>query len=267
MLKRQIGGTGIDVSFLGLGTVKFGRNQGVKYPETFQLPTDAEILNLLSSAKELGINFLDTAPAYGASEERLGKLLKGTRSDWVISTKVGESFINGGSLFDFSPAAIKVSVDRSLNYLQTDYLDMVLVHSNGDDEKIILDDEAFVTLDALKRAGKIRAYGMSSKTIEGGKLTIAHADVAMVTFNLSYQEEREIIHYAHEMKKGVLIKKAFASGHLHTLSADPVQDTMRLMVSEAGISSVIVGTLNLKHLRDNVLVLEQVLEQVLKGCV
>ena len=73
---RSLGATGLRVSPLGLGTVKFGRNRGVKYPRTFELPTDRAILNLLETAWESGINLLDTAPAYGASEERLGRLLK-----------------------------------------------------------------------------------------------------------------------------------------------------------------------------------------------
>jgi aryl-alcohol dehydrogenase-like predicted oxidoreductase len=61
--------TDIAVSQLGLGTVKFGRNQQVKYPSQFDLPSDDEIMTLLEIAQELGINFIDTAPAYGISEE------------------------------------------------------------------------------------------------------------------------------------------------------------------------------------------------------
>src|SRR3990167_7608998 len=90
--KRSLGQTGIEVSVIGLGTVKFGRNQGVKYPVSFQLPSDQELEVLVNTAFDLGMNLLDTAPAYGMSEERLGKLLQSKRPDWVISTKVGEEF-------------------------------------------------------------------------------------------------------------------------------------------------------------------------------
>ena len=81
---RTLGSTGMSLSPLGLGTVKFGRNQGVKYPSHFDLPSDQQIRNLLAQAQDLGINLLDTAPAYGISEERLGPLLAGQRADWLI---------------------------------------------------------------------------------------------------------------------------------------------------------------------------------------
>src|SRR4051812_24720467 len=102
MLSRPLGSTGLTVSMLGLGTVKFGRNQKVKYPEAFDLPSDAQIEGLLDVALEAGINLLDTAPAYGVSEERLGKLLGSRRDQFVIVTKTGEEFIDGQSVYNFS---------------------------------------------------------------------------------------------------------------------------------------------------------------------
>lgn len=247
MQKLSISKTGIAVSRIGLGTVKFGRNQGVKYPHAFVLPTDAEIANLLSVTKELGVNLVDTAPAYGSSEERLGKALQGQRDQWVISTKVGEEFINGESQFDFSPQAVTHSVERSLQRLKTDYLDIVLVHSSGEDERIIQQDQVFVTLAALKRAGKIRAYGMSTKTLAGGKLAVEEGDVVMVTYHPDYTEEEAVITYAKQKEKGIFIKKAFASGHLSPAKSLPY------IFAHSGVTSVIIGTINLCHLRDNVL--------------
>lgn len=70
-LHRPLGDTGLAVSPLGLGTVKFGRDQGVKYPSGFTIPDDREAADLLALARDLGINLIDTAPAYGRSEERL----------------------------------------------------------------------------------------------------------------------------------------------------------------------------------------------------
>lgn len=245
MQRRRIGSTEIEVSLIGLGTVKFGRNQGVKYPQPFDLPTDQALQSLLAAASELEINLLDTAPAYGTSEERLGKLLHGQRQRWVLSTKVGEEFIAGGSLFDFSKAAIINSVERSLQRLQTDYLDIVLVHSDGADERIIQEDGVFSTLEQLKQAGKIRAYGMSTKTVAGGKLTLDLADVAMVSYNADYTDEEVVLEYALQKQKSIFIKKALGSGHLDAATALP------FVLNAPGVTSVIVGTINPEHLRAN----------------
>ena len=70
---RPLGSTGLRVSPLGLGTVKLGRDQGVKYPNGFTIPDDAAARALLDQARALGINLIDTAPAYGVSEQRLGR--------------------------------------------------------------------------------------------------------------------------------------------------------------------------------------------------
>lgn len=253
-----LGETMMQVSPLGLGTVKFGRNQGVRYPEKFELPTDKIILELLACAKELGINLLDTAPAYGNSEERLGALLKGQRDEWILSTKVGEEYLNGESMFDFSPEAVRLSIERSLQRLKTDYLDIVLVHSSGDDKKIIEEHSVFETLATLKKAGTIRAYGMSTKTVEGGLLTVDYADLAMVTFNPLETNEQAVIQYAHSKNKGIFIKKAFASGHLDKIGGeDPVRKTLSFIFAVPGVTSVILGTINKNHLKSNVAAYEQ----------
>jgi aryl-alcohol dehydrogenase-like predicted oxidoreductase len=253
--KRKLGKTGQLISIIGLGTVKFGRNQGVKYPAPFELPTDQVIKNLLANACDLGINLIDTAPAYGTSEERLGKHLYGiqSRDKWVISTKVGETFVDGISRFDFSKEAVRESVDRSLKRLRTDYLDIVLVHSDGRDVEIILEDEIFLTLEDLKKEGKARAFGMSSKTIEGGCLTLESSDVAMVEFNQANPDQQKVIEYASALQKGIFIKKALHSGHLSKIGTlDPVSHAMQFIFAQKSITSVIVGTLDPTHLKENV---------------
>lgn len=249
MEKRRLGSSDIEISVIGLGTVKFGRNTGVKYPSHFELPSDQQCLALLSAAKSAGINFLDTAPAYGRSEARLGQFLKGSRHEWVICTKVGEQFVDDQSQFDFSVSAISKSIESSLSALQTDYLDMVLVHSNGDDVRLI-QEGVFESLAVLKKQGKIRAFGMSTKTIDGGKLAVDYSDVVMVSFNPTYTDEREVIAYAHQHQKGVLIKKALASGHL--VDAISPRDALHFVLSEPGVTSAVVGTLNPAHLLENI---------------
>lgn len=243
---RALGNSGMTVSLLGLGTVKLGRREGVRYPAPFELPADDEASRLLDRARELGINLLDTAPAYGTSEQRLGKLLLDRRNDWLISTKVGETFSEGVSSYDFSPEAVRASVKASLQRLHTDRLDIVLIHSNGDDLEIL---EKLGTLDCLndlKARGWIRATGISHKTVAGGERAIElGCDVIMATLNLNEQGEAGLIARAGERGVGVLVKKALASGHSGTQS-------LRYAAEAAGVSSVIVGTINPLHLEENV---------------
>lgn len=256
MKLKRLGQTDLYVSPIGWGTVKLGRDQQVKYSEGFVIPDDEQAIALLALARDLGINLIDTAPAYGNSEERLGKLLLKQRKHWLISTKVGEEFSAGESTFDFTPAQLRASVERSLRRLQTDYLDVVLVHSDGNDGEIIERYEVFAELEELKRAGWIRAFGMSTKTIEGGLMTARYADVAMVTYNLQHLDEAPVIDECQRLQKGVFIKKALGSGHLvqdaATPETDPVQASLDLVFSHPGVTSAILGTINPQHLRDNI---------------
>jgi aryl-alcohol dehydrogenase-like predicted oxidoreductase len=252
MKLRPLGSTGINVSPLGLGSVKIGRNEQVKYPQAFEIPDDSQVSELLALAWDLGINFIDTAPAYGSSEQRLGQLLP-NREDWVIMTKVGEIFENGESHFDFSAEYTRRSVEHSLKQLRRDMVDIVLVHSDGNDMDIINDGAAFETLDKMKQQGLIRAYGMSTKTVEGGIWIVEHTDVVMATFNLETATELPVITRAHELHKGVVIKKGLQSGH-----ADSVEDAFRYVLNQPGVSSMIVGTINSAHLRSNVAICNSV---------
>lgn len=256
MLKRQLANTDIYISPIGLGTVKLGRDKGVKYPEEFTIPNDSEALNLLALARDLGINLIDTAPAYGISEQRLGKLLKGQRQDWVICSKVGEEFNNetGESSFNFTPEHVRHSVERSLKRLNTDYIDMMLVHSDGNDVEIIQKFGVLEVLNDLKAEGKVRATGMSTKTVDGGILALQHSDCAMVTYNLAHTEEKPVLDFAAKHGKGILLKKALASGHICSdQETDPVQASFDFIFAHPGVTSAIIGTINPLHLEANVL--------------
>ena len=253
-----MGSTGIEVSVLGLGTVKLGRDQEVKYPSGFIIPNDDEVRNLLALAKDLGINFIDTAPAYGNSEERLGQLMDNS-NDWVIMTKVGEIFENGQSRFDFSAEHTRKSVERSLKRLKRDNLDMVLVHSNGDDMHIINNEGALEELDRLKQKGLIQSYGMSTKTVEGGMWVVENTDVVMATLNLSDDHDLDVIARAAELNKGVVVKKGLQSGHADkSAGGSGVEQAFEYIFKHEGVSSAIVGTINPIHLKQNVDVVNKI---------
>lgn len=259
---RALGSTGIKVSVLGLGTVKLGRDQEVKYPRGFKIPDDAAVRDLLALSRDLGINFIDTAPAYGNSEERLGQLMD-SPNDWVIMTKVGEIFENGQSSFDFSAAHTRMSVERSLRRLKREYVDMVLVHSDGNDMHIIDNEGVLPELQKLKEEGLVRAYGMSTKSTEGGLWIVENTDVVMATLNLSDDHDLPVIARAQELNKGVVIKKGLQSGHADKSAGGAgVEQAFKYIFSHAGVSSMIVGTINPKHLRENVAVTNRVIEDL-----
>jgi aryl-alcohol dehydrogenase-like predicted oxidoreductase len=244
-----LGETGLQVAKLSLGTVKFGRDQGVKYPTAVKIPTDRQARELLAEASALGINLLDTAPAYGYSEQRLGALLDKQRQDWLICTKVGEEFVDGASHHDFSAAHCRFSVERSLQRLRTDYLDIVLIHSNGDDLDILNKYGTLDVLMTLKQAGKIRAVGISHKTIAGAERALQlGADVIMATLNREHTEDRGLIAEAARQGCGVLIKKALSSGHGKA-------EDLAFVAAQPGVHSIVVGTTNPSHLRENVALL------------
>jgi len=258
MTTREIPGTGIHVSRLGLGTVKFGRNQGVKYPKAFELPTDAEIHRLLDVAWAGGIRFLDTAPAYGTSEERLGAILQERSEAWIVSTKAGEDFIQGESRHDFSPLAIQTSVETSLRRLRRERIDIVLLHSDGNDVAILRDSGAVETLAALKAAGKIGAIGISTKTVAGGKLAFALGlDIVMATYNPWHRDEEPVLDAAVAAHRSVFIKKALGSGWLGTGTepasspTDQVRQAFAFIFAHPGTTAAVVGTTNPTNLQLN----------------
>ncbi|HSC69200.1 MAG TPA: aldo/keto reductase [Cellvibrio sp.] len=282
MPRKRLGRTDIELSTFGLGTVKFGRTQSLKYPETFNLPDDNQIRALLSCARDMGVNFLDTAPSYGYSEERLGEILRNERKQWVISTKVGEEFEadkfsdQGSSRFDFSAKHTRMSVERSLRRLRTDYLDLVLIHSDGNDLEILHNTAALTTLQQLKQEGWIRAFGISSKTLEGGLLAAELCDAVMMMYNPAYRDEEAVIAKCAQQATSVLLKKVLASGHIchdappvqaeHQESAapqgqgndmdpdpDPIQSALNFAYAPSGVTSAIIGTVNLQHLHANLI--------------
>lgn len=246
---RALGSTGIRVSPVGLGTVKLGRNQQVKYPQPFDLPDDRQVVELLALARDLGINLLDTAPAYGTAQARLGQLLPRPREDWVIVSKVGELFAGGESRFDFSYAATLRTVEESLRALGTDYLDCVLIHSNGDDLRILEEEGVVAALETLKQRGLIRAHGMSTKTVAGGLAAVQRLDIVMATCSLAHRDEVPVLEAAGRAGKGILVKKALASGHI--AGAGFVDRTFGFLLRLPGVASVIVGTIDKEHLRAN----------------
>lgn len=136
MRYQKLGNTDIDVSVIALGT--WGLGGGSVWTDRDSTVEDTG--NLLDICREYGINYIDTAPVYGtgASEELLGKALKGRRQDFILQSKCSLNWRNEGGNFhyerdgytvnnDTRAAAVKKDVEDSLRRMQTDYLDSVIV--------------------------------------------------------------------------------------------------------------------------------------------
>ena len=240
-----LGNSGLETGRISLGTVKFGRNTDVKYPTSFELPTDDEIRVLLGTCRKLGINLLDTAPAYGSSETRIGRLLPGKRTEWILCSKVGEAYRDGHSHHDYSPSAVKQSLARSLTNLRTDYLDILLIHSDGNDLDIIEGTDIVDSLARIKDQGLARHIGMSTSTVAGTRAALAFSDILMVTLNLVDQSQLEVIQEARTQGCGLLLKKVLASGH------HPPNESLSFVLNAAENASAVIGTINPEHLRAN----------------
>lgn len=250
MVPRRLGRTGLRVSPIALGTTKLGRNTDVKYPQPFDLPSDAQVRALLDTCLETGINLIDTAPAYGASEERIGKFIKDQRDQFILCTKCGEVYENSQSTWDFSAAAIERSLDSSLRHLSTDHVDILLLHSNGQDRHLLSETDAVLALQRAKQSGKARFIGISAKTAEG-VLEACHAlDVVMAPFSQTDGGLDGALTKAHEAGLGILAIKGLASGAL------PPQAAIEFVLRQPFIDSLVLGTITPTHLRQAVAVAE-----------
>jgi aryl-alcohol dehydrogenase-like predicted oxidoreductase len=234
------------VSPIGFGAFKIGRNQKIKYAAGFELPSEAAVERLLNGVLDLGISLIDTAPAYGLSEERIGRAISHRRDSFVLCTKVGETFVDGQSSYDFSAAAVEQSVHRSLRLLRTDVLDVVLVHAPAEDVSVQPQTEVVPTLQRLRQRGLIKALGFSGKTVDGATAALRWADVLMVEYHPDDCSHAGVMGQAAECGIGVLVKKGLAAGRLHPAEAIP------FVLRHPAVSSMVIGTLRLDHLRENI---------------
>ena len=246
MVSRSLGQTGLIVSRIGLGTTKLGRNTDVKYPKAFPLPSDKQVHDLLKTALTLGVNLIDTAPAYGSSESRLAGFVVSQRDRFVLSTKCGEQYRDGRSIYDFSAGALIASVEASLRHLHIDRIDIVLLHSDGRDLEILTRTDALEALRKLKQSGKVRLIGISAKTPEGIREACGTLDVVMAPFSQTDQVLADALRQAHQAGLGILAIKALSSGHLE---AGPA---IEFVLRQNFIDALILGTTNPAHLSEAV---------------
>jgi aryl-alcohol dehydrogenase-like predicted oxidoreductase len=236
---------------LALGSVKFGRNRGVKYPEPFELPDDAALDALLEAAWDGGVRVYDTAPAYGDAETRLRPFVQRHRATIRICSKAGEEYDGLHSRFDFRGAAIRQSCERSLRRLGCERLDLLLLHSDGADRQHLEQGDTLATLLALRAEGKVRAVGISAKTTEGIEFATPLLDAIMAPYSQTELRHGEALARAHAAGKTVLAIKTLASGH--SASGDDAQQraeaALNHVFAQPFVDFAVLGTLRIEHLR------------------
>lgn len=147
---RRLGQSNLKVSELCLGSMMFAD----------QTPLD-EAQRIVASARDNGINFIDTADVYskGKSEEMVGELLHGQRNDWILATKLGNAFADKPNHSHYSRRWITQQVDASLKRLKTDVIDILYLHRDFHQENL---EEAVRALGDLVQAGKLQYFGLSN---------------------------------------------------------------------------------------------------------
>ena len=219
MQYRELGRTGIKVSVIGFGAWAIGgATEASGTPLGWGRTSDDESLAAIRRARDLGVNFFDTADSYGfgRSESLLGIVLSRTRQEVVLATKVGVVRGSTGELKkDFSRQHIFHAVDGSLKRLRTDYIDVYQVHNPTIDE--LRREEIQEAMEMLQDAGKIRFWGVSISTPEEGLEIVQRgwAHTLQVLYNvLNQAPARELFPAAKEKGYGVIARVPLASGLL-----------------------------------------------------
>ena len=216
MKKRPLGNTGIDVSEIAFGGVEIGMPYGIGVKNTNDMLSEKEAINLLHAALDNGINFFDTARMYGTSENIMGKAFKGKRSDVVICTKCRHFLDNKDRIPSHSIVTdiIENSLDESLDALQTDHVEVFMLHQANLD--ILENDGISSVFQNLKKEGKIKATGVSTYTQEETQKAIETGlwDVIQLPFNLMDQRQAAFFAEAKEKGIGLVVRSVLMKGLL-----------------------------------------------------
>jgi len=227
MKYKEFGNTGIKVSVIGLGTWQIGGPSTLGGNQIgWGDMNDTLAADILNTAYDQGITFYDTADVYGKgkSEKLIGMVLKDRRDKIIIASKYGNRETEDGKLFkDLSAAWMVECLEGSLKRLQTDFVDLFMLHSPNADYEV--DDEVVEALEKQKTLGKIRYWGISLipngrgivpanqglRFIKSGK----PCDFFMLRYNMLEREpEAEFFATCHEKNIGVIARVPLASGFL-----------------------------------------------------
>jgi aryl-alcohol dehydrogenase-like predicted oxidoreductase len=278
---RTLGRTGAEVTVLGYGAMELrGEPRGPALG-------DADAGRLLNAVLDEGITLIDTSIDYGRSEELIGRYLSSRRDEYFLASKCGclpttPADATPPYPHDYTAANVRAGVEQSLRRLQTDHLDLVQVHMSPSREQLESDGTVEEMVN-LRDEGKVRFLGMSGiQPNLADHIAMGVFDVFQIPYSALQRGHEALIIEAAQGGAGVLIRGGVARG---TASQDkewsvrplsggdaPAQATwqaagldelledgmnrhefiLRFTLSLPGLSSTIVGTGNLDHLRGNV---------------
>lgn len=269
MERRTLGKTGLDVSILGFGGAEIG----------FESAALGDVERLLGSALDAGLNTIDTAECYNNSEELIGQAVSKRRGDFHLFTKCGHA--SGFDLPDWDPAMLEQSIDRSLQRLRVEHVDLVQLHSCGED--MLRQGDVIAVLQRARDAGKTRFIGYSGDSqaalyaIECGAF-----DTLQTSINIADQECVDLtLPRAKEANMGVIAKRPIANvawksgdqkpdnAYIHSywerlraldydfLKTDQaVATALRFTLALPGVCTAIVGTTKPERWQQNAKLLE-----------
>ena len=216
MRKRPLGKTGLSVTEVSMGCWELSgvsRGGGSGFGEQ----DDMYSVKLIRRALDRGVNFFDTADAYGLghSEVVLGRALRESGQRPIVATKVGNNFYVQPWQKGFNLPYIENAVENSLQRLGLDCIDLYQLHNPP--LEVIEKGEAFEALERLKEAGKIRFYGISLNTPEEGFASMRVApglSAIMTSYNIIEQENASFFEEAKQKGIAIISRSPLASGRL-----------------------------------------------------
>jgi aryl-alcohol dehydrogenase-like predicted oxidoreductase len=214
MRTRRLGKTGFEISVVGLGAWQIGGPGG---EFAWHSQDDAISIAAIHAALDVGINWIDTAPAYGLghSEEVIGKAIAGLAERPLVFTKCSCVWDDDGNQwFDLSPASLRREVEGSLRRLRIEAIDLYQVHWPVPDDQLEIGWE---TLIDFKRAGLVRAIGVSN--VDVGQLERLGAIAPVETLQPAYslldrRIEEALLPYSGRHGIGVIVYSPLQSGLL-----------------------------------------------------
>ena len=271
MEKRQLGQTDMQVSVLGFGGAEIG----------FEGASEETVERLLKSALDAGLNVIDTAECYEGSEELIGKAVADRRAEFFLFTKCGHP--RGVGSEDWSLSSLLESIERSLQRLQTDRLDLIQLHSCP--EAVLRKGDAIAALQQAREKGYARYIGYSGDSLAAKYAVECGAfDTLQTSINIADQEALELtLPIARERNMGVIAKRPIANAawkeqhkpidsyhhvywdrlsklHYDFIRQRPLEESiahaLRFTLSVPGVHTAIVGTTKPERWLQNAKVVE-----------